>query len=86
MTSIFIFLSVEKFVDLPAHLPSEDQQGTLPALVQNALAVSLELRPKRAAYGVAGLRSGSGQRDSYHALMAQPSASEPTPKPIPLNI
>jgi hypothetical protein len=41
-TSIFIFLSVEKFVDLPAHLLSEDQQGTLPALVKNALAVSLE--------------------------------------------
>jgi hypothetical protein len=41
-TSIFIFLPVEKFVDLPAHLLSEDQQGTLPALVENALAVSLE--------------------------------------------
>ena len=41
-TSIFIFLSVEKLVDLPAHLLSEDQQGTLPALVKNALAVSLE--------------------------------------------
>ncbi len=41
-TSIFIFLSVEKFVDLPAHLLREDQQGTLPALVKNALAVSLE--------------------------------------------
>jgi hypothetical protein len=41
-TGIFIFLSVEKFVDLPAHLLSEDQQGTLPTLVKNALAVSLE--------------------------------------------
>ena len=27
------------------------------------------LRPERAAYGVAGLRSGSGQRDSKRALM-----------------
>lgn len=41
-TRIFIFISIEKFVDLPAHLLSEDQQGTLPALVKNALAVSLE--------------------------------------------
>jgi len=41
-TSIFIFPSVEKFVDLPAHLLSEEQQGTLPALVKNALAVALE--------------------------------------------
>ena len=28
------------------------------------------LRPKRAACGVAGLRSGSGQRQAQHALMA----------------
>ena len=41
-TSIFVFFSVEKFVDLPTHLLGEYQQGTLPALVKNALAVSLE--------------------------------------------
>jgi len=34
------------------------------------------LRPKRSAYGGAGVRSGSGQRDSNHALMTQPSPSE----------
>ena len=44
------------------------------------------LRPKRAAYGVAGLRSRSGQRDSNHALITQPSPRESTRKPIPLNI
>jgi hypothetical protein len=37
------------------------------------------LRPKRAAYGVAGLRSESGQRDSRRALMAKPLASMPRP-------
>ncbi len=37
------------------------------------------LRPKRAACGVAGLRSGSGQRDSNHALMTPQSASESAP-------
>jgi hypothetical protein len=37
-------------------------------------------RPKRAAYGVAGLRSGSGQRDARRALMAKPLASKPRPK------
>ena len=33
------------------------------------------LRPKRAAYGVAVLRSGSGRRNTNHALMTQASAS-----------
>src|SRR6266576_2752501 len=37
------------------------------------------LRPKRAAYGVAGLRSGSGQEDARHALI-KPLASKPRPK------
>jgi hypothetical protein len=37
-------------------------------------------RPKRAAYGVAGLRSGSGQRDARRALVAKPLASKPGPK------
>ena len=41
-TSIFIFLPIEKFVDLPAHLLREDHQRTLPALVEDALAVALE--------------------------------------------
>jgi dienelactone hydrolase len=44
------------------------------------------LRPKRAAYGVAGLRSGSGQRDARHALMAKALAGKPQPEAIPLNI
>jgi hypothetical protein len=44
------------------------------------------LRPKRAAYGIAGLRYGSGQRDTAHALMTGASASEPQPEAIPLNI
>ena len=34
------------------------------------------LRPKRAAYGVAVLRSGSGRRNTNHALMTQASASD----------
>jgi hypothetical protein len=38
------------------------------------------LRPKRAAYGVADLRSGSGQRGARHALMSKPLASKPRPK------
>jgi len=44
------------------------------------------LRPKRSAYGVAGLPSGIGQRDSHCALMTQASASESAQKPIPLNM
>jgi len=44
------------------------------------------LWPKRAAYGVAGLRSRSGQGQARHALMAKPRASKPQPEPIPLNI
>jgi len=35
------------------------------------------LRPRRAAYGVAGLRSGSGQGDARHALMAKSLANKP---------
>src|SRR5258705_12965812 len=41
-TRILIFPSVEKFVDLPAHLLSEDQQRALPVPIKYALAVSLE--------------------------------------------
>src|SRR5216683_2177682 len=44
------------------------------------------LRPKRAASGVAGLRYGSGQRKTNHALMSETSAGEPQPEAIPLNI
>jgi hypothetical protein len=44
------------------------------------------LRPKRAASGVAVLRSGSGQRKTNHALMSETSAGKPQPKAIPLNI
>jgi hypothetical protein len=44
------------------------------------------LRPKGAAYGVAGLRSRSGQGEARHALMAKPLASKPQPEAIPLNI
>ena len=44
------------------------------------------LRPKRAASGVAGLRYGSGQRNTNHALMSETSAGRPRPKAIPLNI
>ncbi len=38
------------------------------------------LRPKPAASGVAGLRSGSGQRRTNHALMTEALASEPHPE------
>ncbi len=44
------------------------------------------LRPKRAASGVAGLRYGSGQRKTNHALMSETSAGIPQPEAIPLNI
>ena len=44
------------------------------------------LRPKRAASGVAGLRYGSGQRKTNHALMAETSAGKPQAEAIPLNI
>jgi hypothetical protein len=44
------------------------------------------LRPERTASGVAGLRYGSGQRKTNHALMLETSAGKPQPKPIPLNI
>jgi hypothetical protein len=44
------------------------------------------LRPKRAASGVAGLRYGSGQHKTNHALMSETSAGKPQPKAIPLNI
>ena len=43
------------------------------------------LRPKRAASGVAGLRYGSGQRKTNHALMSETSAGKPQPEAIPLN-
>jgi hypothetical protein len=43
-------------------------------------------RPKRAASGVAGLRYGSGQRKTNHALMWETSAGKPQPEAIPLNI
>jgi hypothetical protein len=46
----------------------------------------LPLRPKRAASGVAGLRYGSGQRKTNHALMSGTSAGKPRPGAIPLNI
>src|SRR6202140_929806 len=42
------------------------------------------LRPKRAASGVAGLRYGSGQRKTNHALMSETSAGKPQPEAIPL--
>jgi hypothetical protein len=41
-TSIFIFLPIEKLVEFVAHLSGEDQQGTLPALIQHTLRMSLE--------------------------------------------
>ena len=44
------------------------------------------LRPKRAASGVAGLRFGSGQRKTNHALMSETSAGKPQLEAIPLNI
>ena len=44
------------------------------------------LRPERAASGVAGLRYGSGQRKTNHALMSETSAGKPRPEAIPLNI
>jgi hypothetical protein len=44
------------------------------------------LRPKRSAYGVAGLRSRSGRPNRIHALMTATSASGPQRKAIPLNI
>ena len=43
------------------------------------------LRPKRAACGVAGLRSGSGQGQAQHALMAK-SLARNHAEAIPLNI
>jgi hypothetical protein len=39
-------------------IPPPAEGGPLPSL-----------RPKRSAYGVAGLRSGRGPQDSKHALM-----------------
>jgi len=44
------------------------------------------LRPKRAAFGVAGLRYGSGERKTNHALMSEASAGQPHPEAIPLNM
>jgi len=44
------------------------------------------LRPNRAASGVAGLRYGSGQLKTNHALMSETSAGKPQPEAIPLNI
>jgi len=44
------------------------------------------LRPKRAASGVAGLRYGSGQRKTNHALMSETTAGKPQLQAIPLNI
>jgi hypothetical protein len=41
-TSIFIFLTIEKLVDLPAHLLSEDQQGPFPTLIQHTMRVPLK--------------------------------------------
>jgi hypothetical protein len=38
---------------------------------------SLPPQPKRAAYGVAGFRSGSGQQSTNHALMPVTSAGQP---------
>ena len=38
------------------------------------------LRPRRSAYGVAGLRSEAGQANTPHALMAKLLASKPRPK------
>src|SRR5713101_427198 len=38
------------------------------------------------ACGVAGLRSGSGQRKTNHALMSETSAGKPQREAIPLNI
>jgi hypothetical protein len=43
------------------------------------------LGPKRAASGVAGLRYGSGQRKTKHALMSETSAGKPQAEAIPLN-
>jgi hypothetical protein len=43
------------------------------------------LRPKRAACGVAGLRSGSGQGQAQHALMGK-SLARNHAEAIPLNI
>jgi hypothetical protein len=44
------------------------------------------LRPERAAYGVADLRSGSSHGNTTRALMTGMSASGPQLKTIPLNI
>jgi hypothetical protein len=41
------------------------------------------LRPKRAASGVAGLRYGSGQRKTNHALMSETSTWKPRPEAVP---
>ena len=43
-------------------------------------------RRKRAASGVAGLCSGSGQLSAKHALMSQPTTAEQLPEAIPLNV
>lgn len=43
------------------------------------------LRPKRDACGVAGLRYGSDQLKTNHALMSETSAGKPQPEAIPLN-
>jgi hypothetical protein len=45
-----------------------------------------QLRPKPAAYGVAGLRSENGQRSTNHALMTELLASEPRLAAIPLSM
>jgi len=39
---IFILFSIEKLIEFVTHLSGEDQQRAFPALVKNALAVSLE--------------------------------------------
>jgi hypothetical protein len=73
-TSIFIFLSVEKFVDLPTHLLSEDQQRTLPALVKNTLAVSLKqlVERSRSEFPLGGI----GLRDFDFGSVADDLAPE----------
>jgi hypothetical protein len=46
----------------------------------------VQLHLEGADSGVAGLRYGSGQRKTNHALMLETSAGKPQPEAIPLNI
>ena len=73
------------FATLKCHIPSRGASSSWEPR-HNGRQGDFRARPKRAAFGVAGLRYGSGQHKTNHALMSETSAGKPQPKAIPLNI